>query len=163
MLFWPAAFSWAPQSNDQLVCCHRSITPVITRCCCLPEVNLLPQSSQQKSRPHLQWCRKDLQNFLVLIPSCFSGLRQKLSKSLDLSNAPTREIADHVSKSSGQMFTTTDIRNRINKYNSEIHGDENDIDDFLMTLSKMVAMLLPNMTRTREFELHLPMWLAKLK
>ena len=25
------------------------------------------------------------------------------------------------------MFTTTDIRNRINKYNSEIHGDENDI------------------------------------
>ena len=61
-----------------------------------------------------------------------------------------REIADHVSKSSGQMFTTTDIRNRINKYNSEIHGDENDIDDFLMTLSKMVAMLLPNMTRTRE-------------
>ena len=62
----------------------------------------------------------------------------------------TREIADHVSKSSGQMFTTTDIRNRINKYNSEIHGDENDIDDFLMTLSKMVAMLLPNMTRTRE-------------
>ena len=71
---------------------------------------------------------------------------------MDLSNAPTREIADHVSKSSGQMFTTTDIRNRINKYNSEIHGDENDIDDFLMTLSKMVAMLLPNMTRTREFE-----------
>ena len=67
-----------------------------------------------------------------------------MSKSLDLSNAPTREIADHVSKSSGQMFTTTDIRNRINKYNSEIHGDENDIDDFLMTLSKMVAM------RTRE-------------
>ena len=45
-------------------------------------------------------------------------------------NAPTREIADHVSKSSGQMFTTTDIRNRINKYNSEIHGDENDINDF---------------------------------
>ena len=63
---------------------------------------------------------------------------------LEKVNAPTREIADHVSKSSGQMFTTTDIRNRINKYNSEIHGDENDIDDFLMTLSKMVAM------RTRE-------------
>ena len=59
-------------------------------------------------------------------------------------NAPTWEIADHVSESSDQMFTTTDIRNRINKYNSEIHGDENDIDDFLMTLSKMVAM------RTRE-------------
>ena len=45
-------------------------------------------------------------------------------------NAPTREIAEHVSKSSGQMFTTTDIRNRINKYNSEIHGDENDINDY---------------------------------
>ena len=65
-------------------------------------------------------------------------------------NAPTWEIADHISASSDQMFTTTDIRNHINKYNSEIHGDENDIDDFLMTLSKMVAMLLPNMTRTRE-------------
>ena len=67
-------------------------------------------------------------------------------------NAPTWEIADHVSESSDQMFPTIDVRNRINKYNSEIHGDENDIDDFLMTLSKMVAMLLPNMTRTREFE-----------
>ena len=53
-----------------------------------------------------------------------------------MSNAPTREIADHVSKSSGQMFTTTDIRNRINKYNSEIHGDENDINDFCNDIIK---------------------------
>ena len=51
-------------------------------------------------------------------------------------NAPTREIAEHVSKSSGQMFTTTDIRNRINKYNSEIHGDENDINDFFNDIIK---------------------------
>ena len=51
-------------------------------------------------------------------------------------NAPTREISDHVSNSSGQMFTTTDIRNHINKYNSEIHADENDMNYFLKHIIK---------------------------
>ena len=36
-------------------------------------------------------------------------------------------------------FTTTDIRNRINKYNSEIHGDENDINDFFNDIIKDVG------------------------
>ena len=34
------------------------------------------------------------------------------------------------------MFTTNDIRNRINKYNSEIHSDENDINDFFNDIIK---------------------------
>ena len=51
-------------------------------------------------------------------------------------NTPTWEIADHISESSDQMFTTTDIRNRINKYNSEIHSDENDINDFFNDIIK---------------------------
>ena len=34
------------------------------------------------------------------------------------------------------MFTTIDVRNRINKYNSEIHGDENDINDFFNDIIK---------------------------
>ena len=37
-------------------------------------------------------------------------------------NAQTREIADHVSKQSGQHFTTTDIRNRLNKYSLDKRG-----------------------------------------
>ena len=63
-------------------------------------------------------------------------------------NAPTREIAEHVSKSSGQMFTetvstNTTVKSMVMKMTSMT---------FLMTLSKMAAMLLPNMMRIREFE-----------
>ena len=77
-------------------------------------------------------------------------------------NAPTWEIADYVSESSDQMFTTIDVRNRINKYNSEIHGDENDINDFCNDIIKdgdnvaakyeenmKVRVLLVQMIKTR--------------
>ena len=49
-----------------------------------------------------------------------SEIREDIIK-LRRVNAPTREIGDHVFKQSGQHFTTTDIRNRLKKYNAEIH------------------------------------------
>ena len=77
-------------------------------------------------------------------------------------NAPTWEIADHISESSDQMFTTNDIRNHINKCNSEIHSDENDINDFCNDIIKdgdnvaakyeenmKVRVLLVQMIKTR--------------
>ena len=44
-------------------------------------------------------------------------------------NAPTREIADQLSSETG-LHSTKDIRNRIDKYQDDIHGDEEDINEF---------------------------------
>ena len=63
-------------------------------------------------------------------------------------NAPTHKIVDHVSKQSGQHFTITDIRNRFNKNNAEIHGDESNIND-LITDGGSVLTKFDNNRRVR--------------
>ena len=46
-------------------------------------------------------------------------------------NAPTTEIADMLSKKTGMSYSTKDVRNRIEKYVEEIHGDEKDVQEYL--------------------------------
>ena len=91
-----------------------------------------------------------------------SEIREDIIK-LGRVNAPTCEIADHVSKQSGQHFTTTDIRNRLNKYNAEIHGYESNNNDYFNDLITESGSVLAKYDKNRSVRVLLIQTKTKLK